>query len=179
VGTLILAPFATLVLAACQTGDAASPSAVASAGTAAVVAVSSSSELGEFLVDAEGRTLYVFLNDSSGTSVCSGDCETNWPPATLGEGQSPAGSGVSAELGTIERDDGTLQLTLDGWPLYRYAADTAPGDATGEGVGGVWFVARADGSVPSPSSEPTSAASAEASAEASAGGSGDDDPYDY
>jgi predicted lipoprotein with Yx(FWY)xxD motif len=160
-----------LVLAACQTGGAGSPSAVASPVTDAVVAVSSSGDLGELLVDTEGRTLYVFLNDSPGTSECDGDCATNWP-AALAEGAAlAAGDGVSAELGIIERDDGTQQLTLDGWPLYRYAGDAAPGDATGEGVGGVWFVARPDGSVPSASSEP--------SADASADDSGAYDPRDY
>ena len=165
-----------LMLAACQTGGAGSPSAVASQVTDAVVAVSTSGDLGEFLVDAEGRTLYVFLNDSPGTSVCEAECATNWPPATLGEGAAlAAGDGVSAQLGTLERDDGTVQLTLEGWPLYRYAGDAAPGDATGEGVGGVWFVARADGSVPSPSG----AASAAPSADASTEDSGGYDPRDY
>jgi predicted lipoprotein with Yx(FWY)xxD motif len=178
--TTLPAALATLGLAmavaACQTGGAGTASAVASAGTAAVVAVSSSSELGEFLVDAEGRTLYIFLNDSPGASTCSGDCATNWPPATIGDDQTPAGSGLTGELGTLERDDGSLQLTLDGWPLYRFAGAADAGDTAGEGVGGVWFVARPDGSLPSPNGEP--------SAEPSAGESADDsggtyDPYDY
>lgn len=164
-----------LGLAACQTGGAGSPSAVASAGTAAVVSVSRSAELGDFLVDPAGRTLYVFLNDAPGTSACSDECATNWPPATIGADQSPAGSGVTAELGTLAREDGSRQLTLDGWPLYRYAGDARPGDATGEGVGGVWFVARPDGRVASESDAPSAAPSAAASPD----GSGTYDPYDY
>lgn len=153
-----------LALAACQTGGAGSPSAVTSAGTdGAAVAVSSSADLGEFVVDADGRTLYVFLNDSPGTSACSAECAANWPPATV-DGTSPsAGEGVTAELGTLERDDGGLQLTLEGWPLYRYAGDAAAGDTTGEGVGGVWFVARPDGTVATPGTEPSAESSAEES----------------
>lgn len=166
-----------LALAACQSGGAGSPSAAGSPGTnGAVVAVGSAGEVGEVVVDAEGRTLYVFLNDSPGTSACTDDCAAAWPPATVAEDATlAAGDGVTAGLGTLERDDGTLQLTLDGWPLYRYAADTAPGDANGEGVNGVWFVARPDGTV----AEPHESSSAEPSAGASADGSGTYDPYDY
>lgn len=161
-----------VVLAACQIGNAGSPSVVGSAGAGAVVEISSSTGLGEHLVDAEGRTLYVFLNDSPGTSVCEAECATNWPPATVEEGTPfTAGEGVTAELGTLARDDGSRQLTLAGWPLYRFAGDAAPGDATGEGVGGVWFVARADGRLPEASAAP--------SADASADESGGYDPYDY
>lgn len=161
-----------VLLVACQAGGAGSPSAATSAGAAALVTVTESGEVGTHLVDADGRSLYVFLDDSPGTSACEGPCLDAWPPAAVQEGTSlVAGDGVTAELGTLEREDGTLQLTLDGWPLYRYAADADPGQATGEGVGGVWFVARADGSVPSPP------ASARPSAKASDGGTYD--PYDY
>jgi predicted lipoprotein with Yx(FWY)xxD motif len=162
-----------LALAACETGGAGSPAAAGSPGTDdAVVSVGSAGEVGEVVVDAEGRTLYVFLNDSPGTSVCTDECASAWPPSTVAEGTTlAAGDGVTAGLGTLERDDGTLQLTLDGWPLYRYAADAAPGDASGEGVGGVWFVARPDGTVAEPSEAPSAGASAD--------GSGTYDPYDY
>jgi predicted lipoprotein with Yx(FWY)xxD motif len=162
-----------LVLAACRGVGAGSPSAQASASSTAVVGVAESADVGEHLVDAEGRTLYIFLNDSPGTSACSDDCAASWPPASVDEGQDPAGGdGVTGEISTLERDDGTLQLTIEGWPLYLYAADTAPGDTTGEGVGGVWFVARPDGSLPD--------GAGDASAEPSADGSmGDENPDDY
>lgn len=165
-----------LVMAACRAGGAGSPTAAASAGADgdALVTVADSSQVGEHVVDAEGLSLYVFLNDSPGTSACEGDCLDAWPPASVAEGKSlAAGDGVSAELGTLERADGTLQLTLDGWPLYRYAADADPGEVAGEGVGDVWFVARPDGSVPSPDDAGTQ------SPGASATGSDDDAPYDY
>jgi predicted lipoprotein with Yx(FWY)xxD motif len=106
----------------------------------------SDSDLGEILVDAEGMTLYVFTNDTEGTSNCSGDCLAQWPPLTVDEGEEPvAGEGVSAELATIERDDGSVQVTANGLPLYYFAADQAAGDLNGQNVGGVWFVVGADG----------------------------------
>jgi predicted lipoprotein with Yx(FWY)xxD motif len=161
-----------VLLVACQAGGAGSPSVAPAAGAAALVTVAESGQVGAHLVDAEGRSLYVFLEDSPGTSACEGPCLDAWPPATVEAGVSlVAGDGVTAELGTLERDDGSLQLTLDGMPLYRYAADAGPGQVTGEGVGGVWFVARPDGSAPPPS------ASAQASAEPSDGPTYD--PYDY
>lgn len=171
-----------VMIAACQGGGAGSPSSGGSeAPGGAVLEVSQDVELGARVVDVDGRSLYVFLDDTPGESSCSGGCAESWPPATVAEGASlQAGEGVTGEVGTIEREDGTLQLTLEGWPLYRYAADGA-GDATGEGVGGVWFVARPDGSLPASSSSPeaSGAASEEATAEPSADDSGSYDPYDY
>lgn len=98
-------------------------------------------ELGTILTDPEGMTLYIFLSDmpNSGESSCYDQCEENWPiftaeePLTLPEG-------VPGELGLIERTDGTMQVTYNGWPLYYWVEDQAPGDVTGQGVGDVWFV---------------------------------------
>lgn len=104
------------------------------------VLVGSSDELGEFLTDAEGMTLYLFTNDTEpGVSVCEGDCLAAWPaftaeePLTLPEG-------VEGELTLIERSDGSMQVAYNGIPLYYWQNDTAPGDTTGHEVGGVWFV---------------------------------------
>lgn len=94
---------------------------------------------GLILVDGEGWTLYIFLNDEPGVSNCSGSCENNWPPL-LAEGELAAGEGVDASLlGTTTRDDGTTQLTYNGWPLYYYVDDVNPGDTNGIGVGDVWY----------------------------------------
>lgn len=102
-------------------------------------------ELGSILSDAEGRTLYVFLNDPPGESTCSGECATNWPALeTDGEPQSGPGADASL-LGTTERDDGTLQVTYNERPLYYFAGDEAPGDTNGQGVGDVWYVVSAEG----------------------------------
>jgi len=81
-------------------------------------------------------SLYVFKNDTagSGTSACNNGCALNWPPLTVPASATPtAGAGVDG-LGTITRDDGTTQVTYDGLPLYRYAADRAPGDENGKSV---------------------------------------------
>lgn len=103
------------------------------------------SDLGEILVDADGSTLYVFLPDEGGESTCYDDCEAAWPPLTI-DGDPAAGDGADDSLlGTTERDDGSTQVTYDGWPLYYYSADAAPGDTNGQGVGDVWFVVGPDG----------------------------------
>jgi predicted lipoprotein with Yx(FWY)xxD motif len=109
---------------------------------AATVNVAEVGTFGQALVDGEGRTLYLFTNDTqnSGTSSCTGDCLVAWPPLFT-DGDPVAGEGVDAALlGTIALPDGTTQVTYNGWPLYYYAEDTASGDVNGQGVGGVWFV---------------------------------------
>ena len=103
------------------------------------------SPLGEVVVDAEGFTLYLFTNDEGGESVCTGGCAELWPPVEAPD-DPVVGEGLDESLvGATERDDGSMQLTYGGAPLYRYAPDTEAGDATGQGVGGVWFVVGADG----------------------------------
>jgi predicted lipoprotein with Yx(FWY)xxD motif len=105
------------------------------------VLVGGNDELGDFLVAANGMTLYLFENDSTNRSNCYDQCADAWPPLTIDEGQTPvAGPGLSGNLGTTNRDDGTIQVTYSGMPLYFWAADQEPGDATGQGVGDVWFV---------------------------------------
>lgn len=104
----------------------------------------SSSDLGEIVTDSEGRTLYVFMNDTSSESTCYEGCEPNWPPLTV-EG-APSAEGIDASLlGTSERTDGSTQVTLNGHPLYYFAADSAPGDTNGQGVAGIWFVVSPEG----------------------------------
>lgn len=94
----------------------------------------------------DGYTLYSFTRDSNkpAASTCNGTCAEQWPPV-LAAGD-PWLKGVDAsKVGTVERADGTKQLTLNGWPLYRYAKDTAPGQAGGNGVGGTWRAVGPDG----------------------------------
>lgn len=101
-------------------------------------------DLGEIVVDAEGWVLYLFTRDPAGSSVCEGQCAQLWPPAAVTDDPT-AGDGVDAPLTTITRTDGSRQLALDGHPLYRYTPDGGPGKTTGQGVGGVWWVVRGDG----------------------------------
>ncbi len=116
-------------------------------GTTAEAGLSvAASDLGDILVDAEGRTLYLFTNDSDATSVCYDGCEQNWP-VFYQEDLGTPGAGVDqALLGTTDRTDGTVQVTYNGWPLYYFAGDGAAGDTNGQDVGGVWFVVAPDGS---------------------------------
>ncbi|ROR66923.1 COG4315 family predicted lipoprotein [Agrococcus jenensis] len=99
------------------------------------------SDVGEIVVDGDGMTVYMFDNDTqgAGASVCEGDCATNWPAVTT-ESEAPEVEGVTGEVGTIEGVDGATQVTLNGWPLYSFAGDSAAGDVAGQGVGGVWWV---------------------------------------
>ena len=111
-------------------------------GAAATVNLGGNSALGKFLVDAKGMTLYTFANDSMGKSACTGSCASHWPPLTVAAGVKPMdGDGVTGKLGTITRADGALQVTYNGHPLYYFASDSAAGDAKGQGLGGVWYVA--------------------------------------
>ena len=155
--TVLMAPAAlaiiALVIAGCGSSSssnnnvsasppAASVKAATPSGGSATVGVRTGG-LGTYLVDSQGRTLYVFGKDTGTTSMCSGACASNWPPATT-SGRPKAGSKVDqAMLGTSKRSDGTSQLTYNGHPLYRYAGDAAAGDTNGQGLtffGGTWNV---------------------------------------
>jgi predicted lipoprotein with Yx(FWY)xxD motif len=136
--------------AATDTQAAESPTAGVPVTGEATVNVSESAGFGPVLVDGQGRSLYVFMSDTqdSGTSACTGDCAVEWPPL-LSQGAPVAGTGVDATLlGTITRDDGTLQVTYSGRPLYLFLGDAAPGDMNGQGVTdafGQWFLVSATG----------------------------------
>ena len=146
----------TLVLAACGAsrssvhsagGYGAAPATPSPAGMAATVDLHKSS-LGPILVDAQGRTLYLFEADKNGKSACSGPCATAWPPL-LSNGAPQAAMGASASLiGTTARGDGGTQVTYAGHPLYYFAGDKVSGDVTGEGINGFgakWYVVGKDG----------------------------------
>lgn len=122
-------------------------------GETAVLKVSDNSKFGPILTTAEGRTLYVFTQDSPGKSACNGPCAATWPPLKATSSRLTKPENVKGDLTIITRDDGSKQVALNGEPLYTYAPDKAPGDTTGDAVGGVWFVAKADGtSGPAPGS---------------------------
>jgi len=117
----------------------------AASSSAAMVNLGKNDKLGSFLVDDKGMTLYLFTKDSPNTTVCYDKCATAWPPL-LTTGDPVAGEGVDVSLfGTTNRTDGTVQVTYNGWPLYYYEKDKAPGDVVGQDVGGVWYVVSAAG----------------------------------
>ena len=103
--------------------------------------------LGPVLVDGQGITVYMFETDRQGApSRCYDICAVQWPPLTLPPGVTApiAGPGIEASLlGTAPRTDGTTQVTYNGWPLYLWPPDRAPGKATGQALtnaGGLWYV---------------------------------------
>jgi predicted lipoprotein with Yx(FWY)xxD motif len=161
--TLILGTLIAILVAACSSGGGtASPSvaapseapaseapaseapaseapASAAAGGAATVMVATT-DLGDILVDGEGRTLYMFKPDEAGTPTCYEDCEANWPPLVV-TGDITVGEGLdAATFTTVDRTDGSKQVKAGNWPLYYFANDAAPGDINGQDVGDVWYV---------------------------------------
>jgi predicted lipoprotein with Yx(FWY)xxD motif len=168
--TLVVLSIAVLALAACTSSysSGAAPAVAptsAPAGATAGLQVAQNAGLGKFLADQDGRTLYVFLKDTKSVSNCSGGCAATWPP--LKTQDKPSGqNGVDGSLlGTIQRDDGSTQVTYNGWPLYYYAPDQALGDTKGQGVGQVWYVVGPDGN---PIKSTSSSAPAQAPAQAPA-----------
>jgi predicted lipoprotein with Yx(FWY)xxD motif len=131
--------------------------------------------LGDAVVDQNGMTLYLFQKDTkkAKTSACNGDCAKTWP-AVLADGKVELQGIDSKLLGSIKRADGTEQVTLGGWPIYRFAKDLKPGDANGQGVNGTWFVIEPNGCKvgTSPSSTASQAPAADSGAGTSNSGSG-------
>ena len=104
------------------------------------VSLSSSKDLGKFMVGKDGKTLYSFTPDPVNDSVCYDKCATAWPPLTVKTADAfVPGLYLPGKFNTITRADGTLQVTYNGQPLYYYAKDQAIGDTVGENVGKVWF----------------------------------------
>jgi predicted lipoprotein with Yx(FWY)xxD motif len=105
-----------------------------------------STALGDVVADGQGNVLYAFTPDSATSSACTGACATAWPPAVV-KG-SPTADGVdAADLTVVKRDDGSEQVAFHGHPLYTYAGDAKPGDTTGQGSGGKWYVVGTDGNL--------------------------------
>jgi predicted lipoprotein with Yx(FWY)xxD motif len=93
--------------------------------------------MGTILVAASNmHTVYTFNSDSPGVSRCNGGCASTWPPLTIASGMTPTGGpGVTGQLGTITRSDGSLQVTYKGLPLYFFHNDMKPGDTMGNYTG--------------------------------------------
>lgn len=129
---------------------ASSPAASAPAADKAVLkgslATGETAKFGAIVLDGLDYTLYRFDKDTANPSAsnCDGDCAVKWPPVPV-NAQGTI-KGIDTKLvGSVTRADGTKQLTLAGWPLYRFVGDKAPGETNGQGVGGSWFIAAPDG----------------------------------
>jgi predicted lipoprotein with Yx(FWY)xxD motif len=142
----------SLALAACSNSSTSSPagggtssSSSSSSDAGVTLQLTSAAGFGSILTDAQGRSLYLFEQDTTSKSTCNVGCAPTWPALTV-TGQPIAGDGVdSSLLGTTMRDDGTTQVTYAGHPVYTYSGDGAAGDTNGEGVGGIWFLVSAKG----------------------------------
>lgn len=162
---LCLAAIAAIAVAGCggsdeERGDGgANPESV----EIAVIGTATVGDLGEILVDSDGRTLYDFHRDkrslySAKSSACTSACADEWPPLLTGGEPEVEGNAISTKLSTFKREDGTLQVTYYGHPLYTYVGDKKPGEANGNAAnafGGEWHTLHNDGS------EPASAASSQ------------------
>ena len=154
-----LAVAGALVLAACggsstssSSGSGSTPSYGAakpstsntsnSSGAASVLSTKTSS-LGTFLVNAKGRTLYLWDADKGSTSTCTAACAQAWPPLTTTSTPKAGGAVKASLLGTTKRSDGSREVTYAGHPLYTFAGDTQAGQTTGQGSNGFgapWWV---------------------------------------
>lgn len=113
----------------------------------AEISVAIDPALGEILVGSNGMTLYMFTKDEENKVNCSGDCLVNWPPLVT-QGNPVLGEGVDEALvGTADLPDGGKIVTYNGMPLYYWVNDKEPGETTGQGVGGVWYVVSPEGEV--------------------------------
>ena len=109
----------------------------ATAAFAAAPVKTADSAKGKVLTDEKGMTLYTFKNDTKGVSVCNDDCAKAWPPFAA-DGNAEA----SGAYTVIDRKDGTKQWAKDGMPLYFFVKDKKAGDVSGDGVKGIWDVAK-------------------------------------
>jgi predicted lipoprotein with Yx(FWY)xxD motif len=113
--------------------DTTAPTTAPVTGSATVLAQSIGGQM-VLVAGSNGMTVYTFTNDTanSGKSACGTGCIAKWPALTVAAGAAPtAGDGVTGKLDVIKRDDGTMQVTYNGLPLYFYFGDKAPGDTNG------------------------------------------------
>ncbi|MER5884045.1 SCO0930 family lipoprotein [Streptomyces sp. NPDC001941] len=129
-----------------QADGGARPAGAQKARPAGQLSIWKHKDLGDVVTDSAGFTLYRFDKDTAQPprSNCLGACATTWPVVPA-EGAAPP-PGVDPKLiGSVVRTDGTRQLTVGGWPMYRYVKDTEPKQTNGQGVGAVWFASAPDG----------------------------------
>ncbi|MBO9676078.1 MAG: hypothetical protein J7577_21745 [Sphingobacteriaceae bacterium] len=107
------------------------------------IQLATDAKFGTVLTDKDGKTLYFFASDATGVPTCVGGCETVWPLYYSADASTDLNLN-KAEVGEVTRTDGRKQSTYRGYPLYYYAGDAAKGDIKGDGVGGIWFVAKPD-----------------------------------
>ena len=113
-------------------------------GNNVALGTDSNTKLGTYLIGYNGMTVYTYSKDTGNTSTCYDACAKNWPPYLVGaeDNINQLKAGVTGKADTVIRTDGSIQVTYNGHPLYFYVGDKASSDATGDGVGGVWKIAK-------------------------------------
>jgi len=159
----------------------------AAASTAPTIRTANNASLGTIVVGSTGLTLYHYADDHGTVVRCTGKCATLWPPVVVRASARPvAGPGVNAaKLGTVKRPDGTVQVTYNGYALYRFSGDTHAGQANGQGLEKEWYAVAPTGSlvklVPtaagSSTASSTAASSTSPSSSSSSTGMGSDYGY--
>jgi predicted lipoprotein with Yx(FWY)xxD motif len=138
--TILIAGIAVIVLAVGGGSAKTAPQHTAAAGSAISIRTTS---LGKTLVDANGRTLYLFAGDRANVSRLSGAGLSVWP-RFIATGPVKASNGaLAAKIGTITSPSGIRQVTYRGHPLYYYVGDSTPGSTRGQGLnqfGALWYV---------------------------------------
>lgn len=163
--------FVALLAAACGnstttgSGNTATPTTAPTTASSSAVVMTASATVGgksvTILTDSKGMTLYYRTSDTA-TSVCTGGCASAWPPLLFSGSGTPSSSTTLPGTLNVVQDANGAQVAYQGHPLYTFASDTAPGQTSGQGVGGVWFVATTDltsgsgGGGSSPTPTPTS-----------------------
>ena len=132
-----------LALAGCGAGAPASSPASQVSDPGTTIGTAAEGSLGTILLDAKGRTLYLFKKDSGPRSACFDACASAWPPLRARGKPTVSGAAKVSMVGTTARSDGRPQVTYNGHPLYLFAGDHKPGDTAGQGVDGFgaeWYV---------------------------------------
>jgi len=126
-------------------GAASAVSSAVAAATGPATVGTTTGQLGTFLVDEKGMTLYLYLSDTAGDSTCYDACAVAWPPLLTHGAPTASGSADKSQLSTVTRNDGATMVKFGAWPLYYFAKDTQPGETTGQGLQGVWYVVGVNG----------------------------------
>lgn len=157
-GSILIVTAAVLLTACSPDGGGSDPATAsqatsgatgsASAAVPVTVATQQVDGVGPVLTTAEGQVLYLFVPDDQRSVTCTDVCAIAWPPV-MGTPTAADGSQVQDSLlGTIASPAGGRQATYNGWPLYTYVGDTAPGQATGQALdanGGLWYAVTSAG----------------------------------
>jgi predicted lipoprotein with Yx(FWY)xxD motif len=149
-GTVLLATAA--LLAACGGGGGdnketkkRSAPATTAAATGPATVKTGQTGIGTVLVDADGKTLYLFANDQGTTSAVPANIAQAWPPLTV-TGSPVAGPGLDkSKLGTAPQPDGQTFVTYNGHLLYRFSGDASAGQTNGHKLGNIWYAVTATG----------------------------------